>query len=123
MLKKSIPIDDFKFYEIKIMKKTLFWISVMALGLTLMGCGTQDNQWGQEVVKPTHTQNVSTGDKVNEVETTPNTDDKKPAKADNLQVIDVTTNEKGEPVLEEKTNIPDDVMNKIKTVLSEDQIK
>lgn len=88
-----------------------------------MGCGTQDNQWGQEAVKPTQTQNVSTGDKVNEVVTIPNVDDKQPAKADNLQVIDVTTNEKGEPVLDEKTNIPDDVMNKIKTVLSEDQIK
>ena len=95
----------------------------MALWLTLMGCGTQENQWEKETVKATHTQNVSTGDKVNEVVTTPNVDDKQPAKADNLQVIDVTTNEKGEPVLDEKTNIPDDVMNKIKTVLSEDQIK
>lgn len=91
-----------------------------------MGCGTQDNQWEKETVKVTNTQNtqnVSTGDKVNEVVTTPNVDDKQPAKADNLQVIDVTTNEKGEPVLDEKTNIPDDVMNKIKGVLSEDQIK
>lgn len=92
-----------------------------------MGCGTQDNQWERETVKATNTQNVSTGDKVgdkvNEVVTTPNVDDKQPAKADNLQVIDVSTNEKGEPVLDEKTNIPDDVMNKIKTVLSEDQIK
>lgn len=88
-----------------------------------MGCGTQENQWEKETVKVTNTQNVSTGDKVNEVVTTPNVDDKQPAKADKLQVIDVTTNEKGEPVLDEKTNIPDDVMNKIKTVLSEDQIK
>lgn len=91
-----------------------------------MGCGTQDNQWEKDTVKvinTQNTQNVTTGDKVNEIETTPNADDKQPAKADNLQVIDVTTNEKGEPVLDEKTNIPDDVMNKIKTVLSEDQIK